>query len=247
MPASIDLRGKAALVTGGVRRLGRASALALAEAGADLLIHTSQAPEQAATTLAELQAHGVRAHVVQGDLAIPADCERIVDRAVELYGRLDILVNNAGIWGPTPIDQPLDLERWDALFHTNLRGVFLVTQRAAVALRSAHGAVINIADVGVYKPFGDHPAYLATKGGIVALTTALARDLAPQVRVNAVAPGPVLMPDDWTPEQSAGAARGTLLKRIGRAEDIGQAVRFLASAEYITGVILPVDGGYLRA
>jgi pteridine reductase len=155
-------------------------------------------------------------------------------------------VNNSGIWGPTPLGTTSE-ERWDALFNTNLRSAFFATQRAAPALRASHGAVVNIADVGVFRPWKNHAAYLATKGGIVTLTHALAKDLAPEVRVNAIAPGPVLMPDDWTSEQGQAAAKTTLLKRLGSPDDIGAAALFLTSADYITGVILPVDGGHLLA
>jgi pteridine reductase len=240
------LTGKVALVTGGARRLGRAIALALAEAGATVVIHHHQASPAVAQTLLDVRALGVTAYSVQGDLSNVTEAERVVDTALAQANQLDVLVNNAGIWGPTPIGQT-SAERWDELMNTNLRAAYFVTQRAAAALRLAHGAVVNIADVGVERPWRDHAAYLATKGGIVALTRALATDLAPEVRVNAVAPGSVLMPDDWTAAQGEAAARSTLLKRLGRAEDIGEAVRFLALANYITGVVLPVDGGHLLA
>lgn len=241
-----NLNGSAALVTGGARRLGRAIALALAGAGASITIHSSQGGAAAEQTLADLRALGVEANLAQGDLAIPEDCERVVDAALASWGRLDILVNNAGIWGPNPIGG-VTAEQWDALFNVNLRGAFLVTQRAATALRAAQGAVVNIADIGAFQPWRHHTPYLATKGGVVSMTYALARDLAPEVRVNAIAPGPVLMPEDWGAEKSAASARSTLLGRLGSPEDIGQAALFLATAPYITGVVLPVDGGHLLA
>ncbi len=240
------LSGKVALVTGGARRLGRAIALALAESGANVMIHYHQSASVAEQTLANLRALGIAADAVQGDLSNTSDCERVVDTAVARWGQLDILVNNSGIWGPTPVGQT-SVERWDELLNTNLRGTYFVSQRAAPALRAAHGAIVNIADVGVTKPWRDHAPYLASKGGIVALTYALACDLAPEVRVNAVAPGPVLMPDDWSTQQGQSAASSTLLKRLGSPADIGAAVRFLATADYITGVVLPVDGGHLLA
>jgi pteridine reductase len=240
------LAGKVALVTGGARRLGRAIALALAEAGASVIIHHHQLLPAVTQTLADLHARGVAAHAIQGDLSKIDQAENVVDTALAQAGQIDILVNNAGIWGPTPIGQT-SVERWDELMNTNLRAAYFVTQRAAPALRAARGAVVNIADVGVERPWREHAAYLATKGGIVALTRALATDLAPEVRVNTIAPGPVLMPDDWSAEQGASAARSTLLKRLGRPEDVGQAVQFLAMADYITGIVLPVDGGHLLA
>jgi NAD(P)-dependent dehydrogenase (short-subunit alcohol dehydrogenase family) len=238
------LSGAQALVTGGAHRLGRAIALALAQAGADVVIHYHQSAQKAERTLADLRALGVRADAIQGDLSQTAEAERVVDQAIGYLGGLSILVNNAGIWGPTPIGEVSEA-RWDELLNTNLRGAFFTAQRAAPALRAAHGAIVNIADVGVVRPWSNHVPYLVSKGGVVTLTHALARDLAPEVRVNAIAPGAVLMPDDWDEQRSRSAAESTLLKRVGSPEDIGQAAVFLASAPYITGVVLPVDGGRL--
>lgn len=231
-----------ALVTGGAHRLGRAIALALAATGAHVAIHYHSSPEKAQTTLAELQALGVEAMMIAGDLAEHSAAERIVDEVLQHWGRLDILVNNAGIWGPTPIGT-VTAERWDELLNTNLRGAFFVSQRAADALRASHGCIINIADIGVERPWSHHVPYLVSKGGVVALTRALARDLAPEVRVNAIAPGAVLMPENYTEAQINRAAANTLLKRVGSAEDIGQAAVFLSQASYVTGVVLAVDGG----
>jgi pteridine reductase len=238
------LHGTKALVTGGARRLGRAIALALAQAGADVVIHYHQSGEQAEHTLAELRALGVRAAAVGGDLAQTQQAERVVDEAIMYLGGLSLLVNNSGIWGPTPIGS-VTAERWDELLNTNLRSAFFASQRAAPALRAARGSIVNIADVGVWRPWGNHVPYLVSKGGVVTLTHALARDLAPEVRVNAIAPGPVLMPDAWNEVRSRQAAAGTLLKRVGSPEDIGQAAVFLAAAGYVTGVVLPVDGGQM--
>jgi pteridine reductase len=236
------LKGKRALVTGGARRLGRAIAIELARAGADVAVHYHQSAAEAADTVAELRAAGVIAGAAQGDLADPQACERVVDEAAALLGGLDLLVNSAGIWGPTPVGAAT-AERWDALVDTNVRSAFLLAQRAAPLLRASRGAIVNITDVGVERPWRSHAAYLASKGALVALTRALALDLAPEVRVNAVAPGTVLLPDGWTAEQSERAARRTLLRRLGRPEDVGQAVVFLAGADYVTGAVLPVDGG----
>jgi pteridine reductase len=238
----MNVRGSAALVTGGARRLGRAIALALGNAGANITVHYHSSVEPALAVVAELHALGVGAAAVAGDLADVAAAERVVDAAVAHWGRLDVLVNNAGIWGKTPLGS-VTPERWDELHHTNLRSMFFLAQRAAPALRAANGAIVNIADVGVLRPWKNYTPYLVSKGGVATLTEALAKDLAPEVRVNAVAPGPVLMPDDWSAEQSAAAARSTLLGRLGSAEDVAQAVVFLAGAPYVTGVLLPVDGG----
>jgi pteridine reductase len=133
--------------------------------------------------------------------------------------------------------------RWEELLNTNLRSAFFAAQHAAPALRAARGAIVNIADVGAIRPWRNHTPYLISKGGLLTMTEALAKDLAPEVRVNAIAPGPVLLPDDWTTEQAERSARSVLLGRLGRAEDVAQATVYLACADYVTGVILPVDGG----
>jgi pteridine reductase len=236
------LYGSAVLVTGGAHRLGRVIALALGQAGANVVVHYNRSSEQARVVQQELEALGVQAAVVGGDLARVAEVERVIDTAVARWGRLDLLVNNAGIWGSTPIGTVTE-QRWGELIDTNLRSAFFAAQRAAPALRAARGAIVNIADVGALRPWRNHTPYLVSKGGIITLTEALAKDLAPDVRVNAVAPGAVLLPDDWTPAQVARAARHIPLKRIGRPEDVAQAVLYLAQADFVTGVVLPVDGG----
>ncbi|MFL5805713.1 MAG: SDR family oxidoreductase [Roseiflexaceae bacterium] len=238
----MELNGQAALVTGGAHRLGKAIALALAQAGAKVAIHYYRSAAQAEATLAELRATGVEATAIQGDLAVVAEVERVVDAAITHWGRLDLLVNSAGIWGTTPIGS-VDEARWAELLDTNLRSAFFASQRAAPALRAARGAIVNIADVGALRPWRNHTPYLVSKGGLLTMTEALAKDLAPEVRVNAIAPGPVLLPDGWTTAQAEKAVRSVLLRRLGSAEDVAQAVVYLAGATYVTGVTLPVDGG----
>nr|AIA16932.1 short chain dehydrogenase [uncultured bacterium] len=238
----LDLHGRVALVTGGAHRLGRAITLALAQAGANVVVHYNRSAEQAQTVLHELEALGVQSAAVAGDLSHVAEVERVVDAAVARWDRLDVLVNNAGIWGSTPIGTVTE-ERWSELIDTNLRSAFFAAQRATPALRVAGGVIINIADVGALRPWRNHTPYLISKGGIITLTQALAKDLAPQVRANAVAPGAALLPDDWTPQQIARATDHVPLQRAGRPEDVAQAVLYLAQADYVTGVVLPVDGG----
>jgi pteridine reductase len=238
----MDLHGSVALVTGGAHRLGRAIALGLGQAGANVVVHYNRSADPAQLVVKELELLGVQARAVGGDLSRIGEVERVVDAAVEDWGRLDVLVNNAGIWGSTPLGTVTE-QRWDELLDTNLRSAFFTAQRAAPALRAAGGAIVNIADVGALRPWLNHTPYLVSKGGIITLTEALAKELAPDVRVNAVAPGAVLLPDDWTPEQAERSTRNILLKRLGRPEDVAQAVVYLAQADYVTGVILPVDGG----
>lgn len=238
----MDDTGCVALVTGGAHRLGRAIALHLARAGMRVMVHYHRSAALAQITVGELRAFGIEADSIGGDLAVVSEVERVVDSAIARWGRLDVLVNSAGIWGATPIGR-VDEVCWDALLDTNLRSAFFASQRAAPALRATHGSIVNIADVGVLRPWRNHTPYLVSKGGLVTLTEALAKDLAPDVRVNAVAPGPVLLPDDWTSEQTERAVRSVLLQRLGSADDVAQAVVYLTQATYVTGVVLPIDGG----
>jgi len=238
----MDLNGRVALVTGGAHRVGRAIALGLGRAGARVVLHYHRSADLARETQATLAALGAESRLVAGDLSVVAEAERVVDEAIAAWGQLDLLVNSAGIWGSTPIGTVTEA-RWDELIDTNLRSSFFTSQRAAPALRAARGAIVNIADVGALRPWRNHTPYLVSKGGVVTLTEALAKDLAPEVRVNAVAPGPVLLPDDWTPEQAKRTAASVLLRRLGSAEDVAQAVVYLAQAPKSTGVVLPVDGG----
>lgn len=238
----MELQGANALVTGGAHRLGKAIALALAKAGANVIIHYHSSEDKARATLEELRGLGVHAEGIRADLAVVSEAERVVDEAAQRLGGLGVLVNSAGIWGSTPLGTATP-ERWDELLATNARAGFFMTQRAAPYLKQAQGAVINIADVGVLRPWKNYTPYLVSKGAVVTMTEALAKDLAPDVRVNVIAPGPVLLPDDWTEDQAKKSAETVLLKRLGSPEDVAQAVLYLLSADYVTGVLLPVDGG----
>jgi pteridine reductase len=238
----MELKGSVALVTGGAHRVGKAIALAMGQAGSNVAIHYHRSAAPAEETLVELRALGVEAIAIRGDLTIVADIKRVVDEAIARWGRLDLLVNSAGIWGASPIGSVTET-RWEELLNTNLRSAFFAAQHAAPALRAARGAIVNIADVGAIRPWRNHTPYLISKGGLLTMTEALAKDLAPEIRVNAIAPGPVLLPDDWTAEQAERSARSVLLGRLGRAEDVAQAAVYLACADYVTGVVLPVDGG----
>lgn len=237
-----DLKGTVVLVTGGAHRLGRAIALGFARAGADVIIHYHRSAAEAEATLAELRGLGVRAAALQADLSDVAQAEHLADAALAQWGRLDGLVNSSGVWGATPIGEATP-EQWDQFVNLNLRGAFFLTQRAVPALRAARGAVVNIADAGALRPWRNYTPYLISKGGLLTMTEALAKDLAPEVRVNAVAPGPVLLPDGWGAEQAQRAAKSTLLRRVGSPDDVADAAVFLARADYITGAVLPVDGG----
>ncbi len=238
----MKLHDRVALVTGGAHRLGRAIALALAEAGAHIALHYHSSVEKANATIADIQALGVQAAPIAGDLSSVGEAERIVDAAIAQWDRLDVLVCSAGVWGQTPVGS-VDAEWWDNVFAINARAPFFMAQRAAPYLRAARGSLVAVADSGITGSWKGYTPYLASKAALAMMVQNLASDLAPNVRVNAIAPGPVLLPDDWDAEQHAKIARTTLLDRVGRAEDVAKAAVFLASADYITGATLPVDGG----
>jgi pteridine reductase len=239
----MDLNGKVALVTGGAVRVGKAISLALADAGADIVMNYNTSASASLEAAAEIEARGRQALAFQADVARSDQVQAMVDAAIARFGRLDVLVNSASVWQRTPWDE-LTEEMWDAKLDVDLKGAFLCAKAASPYL-TAHGdgAIVNIVDLSALKPFPNFLPHSAAKAGLLNLTYGLAQELAPAVRVNAIAPGPVLPPPDYTEAQNAATAKRTLLGRWGRAEDVADAVVFLAKAPYITGVLLPVDGG----
>ena len=241
------LRGRAALVTGGGRGIGRAIALELGRAGADVAVNYYVEPERAEATAADITALGVRGMTVAGDVGDAADVQRMIDEVVTRFGRIDILVNNAGTQTWTPFLEVTERE-WDLVIRTNLKGCFLCTQAAARRMRSTGGVIVNIGSGCNKVPFPGLVAYTASKGGIEMLTKVAAVELAPyRIRVNCVAPGAVdvertrLELDDYAGTWGA----VTPLGRIGEPADVARAVRFLATDDsaFVTGQTLWVDGG----
>lgn len=239
----MDLHGKVALVTGGAVRVGKAIALALAEAGADIAFSYNTSADAAAGTAAEIEAKGRRAFYTKADLSQVAEARALVRETVAHFGRLDVLVNNASLWQRTPFAK-LEEASWDLVYNIMVKGSAFCAHAAAPHL-AAHGdgAIVNIIDLSAFMPFPNFMAHSAGKAALLNLTYALALELAPAVRVNAVAPGPVLPPPDYTERQIAIAARRTLMGRWGKPEDVADAVRFLVQADYITGATLHVNGG----
>lgn len=234
------------LITGAARRVGAAIARHLHATGATVVLHYRQSAPQAQALAAELNA--VRAHsasTVQGDVAGRGVPEQLIDTLLARHGRLDGLVNNASSFFPTPLGG-IDDDAWDDLLGSNLKGPLFLSQAAAPALRASRGAIVNIVDIHAERPLRHYVVYSAAKAGLLGLTRALAVELAPEVRVNGVAPGPVEWPEDG---QFAAAERAriidqTLLKREGSAADIAATVGFLlCQAPYVTGQIVAVDGG----
>ena len=243
----MDLNGKVALVTGGAIRVGRAISLAFARAGADVVINYNSSATEAECTEADIVALGRRAMICRADISKADQVQSMVDATVERFGRLDVLVNSASIWKGTPWPDISEAD-WDLLNGVAVKGAFLCAKAAEPHL-SAHGdgAIVNIVDLSALVPFPGFLAHSAAKAALLNLTHALAMEMAPAVRVNAVAPGAVLPPLTYTDEQIALAKKTTLLQRWGTAEDVSRTVVFLAQSEYITGALIPVDGGEMLA
>lgn len=234
---------KRALVTGGTRRLGRAIVEGLAAHAFDVAVHYRSDESGAREVLDALRAAGAEGVALQADLAEPEACGRLVEAAEDALGGLDLLVNNAAIFERTPLDT-MNADDFDRHWNANARSVYLLTLDAGRRMKArGRGVVVNIADTAGLRPWPAFIPYSASKAAVVSLTLGFARALAPEVRVNAIAPGPMLPPAGTSPEQGEKAVAGTLLKRWGEPRDIADAVVYLATAPYVTGVVLPVDGG----
>ena len=241
----LPLAGHVVLVTGGARRLGAAIARLLHADGARILIHHRASQADAARLAAELNgARAGSAATHAADLMDVAALPGIVAAAIATFGRLYVLVNNASTFYPTPVGE-ITAEAFDDLIGTNLRAPLFLAQAAAHELRLRRGLVLNLVDIHAYRPLKRHPVYCAAKAGLLMLTQSLARELAPQVRVNGIAPGPVLWPEgEMDGDLKARILDRTALKRMGTPEDVARAALFLVrDAPYITGQVLPVDGG----
>ena len=239
---ALELAGKAALVTGGARRIGRAIALTLAAAGADVTITYRSSASEAAETVDALESIGRRAFAIECNVRSEGSVRVAVTAAVARHKRLDIVVNNAGIYEAAPLDQ-LTVAQWDAMFETNTRGPFLFAREALPHLRATRGRIINIGSLGGTHPWANHAHYCASKAALHMLTQSMAKAFSPHVAVNCVAPGRIEM-DEKPGEEAAHFAAKTPMQRNGSAEDVAKSVLyFAASAPFVTGQILTVDGG----
>jgi pteridine reductase len=235
---------RVALVTGGAVRLGRAISMGLADAGYDLVVHYRSSLGSAEETARSVEALGRRCVIFQADLADPASPGALVDATRATYGRLDLLVNSAAGFDTRPLAE-VDAAAWDRVMDLNVRAPHLLVRAAEGLLRSARGAVVNVLDLSAFQPWSEHPAHAVSKAALAQLTRVQARALAPEVRVNAVAPGAVLPPDDYPPERLEALRARTPLGTLGTPDDVVRAVVFLAGATFVTGQILAVDGGRL--
>jgi pteridine reductase len=240
-----SLSGKAALVTGGGRRVGAAIARRLHAAGANVLIHYRDSEAEAAKLVAELNALRPKsADKVKAELLAPIAPRALVAAARASFGRLDLLVNNASSFFPVKVGE-IESSHWEELVGSNLRAPLFISQEAASELAAHHGCIVNIVDIHAERPLKGYALYSVAKAGLAALTRSLAVELAPAVRVNGVAPGAIAWPEDGqfeTAERERIVAT-TPLRRTGSPEDVAQAVHFLACAGYVTGHIIAVDGG----
>jgi pteridine reductase len=240
------LCGKVILITGAARRVGAALARRLHAQGAQVMLHYRRSEREAQLLQAELNAARAQsASLLQADLLDAAGIPEIVRNTVSRFGRLDALVNNASSFHATPLGS-IKLEDWDSLIGTNLKAPLFLAQAAAQHLRRTGGCIVNVTDIHAERPLKNYPVYSVAKAALAGLTRALARELAPEVRVNGVAPGPVLWPEDGSFDELARqrVISHTLLRRVGEPQDIARAVQFLiAEAPYVTGQIIAVDGG----
>ena len=238
----MNLSSRVALVTGAGRRVGQAIALALGAKGMKVAVHYNGSASGAEETVAQLRAEGATGEVFQADLSTADGPRQLIDAVVRSFGGIDVLVNSAAVMERTPFGE-VSVEQWDAMMAINLRAPFFVTQAAAPHLKQSGGAVVNIADLAAYETW---PAYIPhgiSKSGVVHMTRSLARVLAPEVRVNGVAPGTVLLPEDWDKAADERLRQTTPLARTGTPEDVSATVIFLLESDYITGETVIVDGG----
>src|ERR1035437_7040328 len=237
-----SLLGKVALVTGAAKRIGRSVALRLADEGADVIVNYRASKDAAEEVAAQIAAKGRRAAAIQGDVAKRADVAALFAAIEKDFGRLDILVNNAAIFFSAKFEE-LTEEQWDSILDANLKSQFLCSQAAAPLLRrGGNGRIINFASLGGLLAWPAYTHYCVFKAGVIMLTRCLARALAPEITVNAIAPGTISFPED-SPDIAGDFIRRAPLRRTGTPEDIDDAVVFLAQSPFITGQVIVVDGG----
>jgi NAD(P)-dependent dehydrogenase (short-subunit alcohol dehydrogenase family) len=244
----LKLAGATVLVTGGAKRVGRGIALALAKQKARVAISYQTSSKTAEATVKEIQALGTKALAVQADVSKAQDANRLIITVHKALGSLDILINNAAIYEETPFGKLTEKE-WDRHLEINLKGNFLCAKAASeVMQKQGRGKIINIADWSGIRPYKNYLPYCVSKAGVIALTKALALELAPTIQVNCICPGPILLPETFGENERQEVIAQTPLARLGSPEDIAAAALFFVQgSDFVTGAILPVDGGRLIA
>ncbi|HVA80488.1 MAG TPA: SDR family oxidoreductase [Candidatus Binataceae bacterium] len=244
----MELKGKVALVTGAGRRVGRAIAIALAERGAELAVHYRTSSTEADAVVKEIAAAGGRAISFHADLGSVAQIEAMVSAIIASFGRIDVLVNSASVFYRKPIEEVTERD-WDTNLTINLKAPFFLAKFAGARMRKqGAGKIVNIGDWAGIRPYNNYLPYTVSKSGVIGLTRALAKALAPEVQVNCVALGPVLAPEDYGPDEIARMVAGTLTRKMGSPQDVARAVLFLCEGtDFATGATIVLDGGRLIA
>jgi len=243
----MDLRGRRALVTGAGHRVGQAIAVALGGRGMRVAVHYNSHADGARDTVRAIEKAGGSGQLFAADLTEASSPNQLIDDVAASFGGLDVLVNSAAVMIRTPFGE-ITPEQWDGIMSLNLRAPFFLAQAAAPHLRAAHGAVVNIADLAAFETWPGYLPHGLSKAGVVYMTRALARVLAPEVRVAGVAPGTVLLPDNWTGADDERLRRTTPLQRTGSPADVTATVLFILDSDYLTGETIIVDGGrHVRA
>ncbi len=240
----MDLHGRVALVTGAGKRLGRAIAVGLGDAGCDVAVHYHGSAAGAEDTAQAIREAGRQARLFQADLRDGAAARGLADQVAGAFGHLDVVINSAAVMVQREFAS-ITAAEWNDALSLNLSAAFFVSQGAAPHLRKTRGKIVNLADLAAFEVWPSYLPLNVSKAGVVMLTHGLARILAPEITVNAVAPGAVLPPDDWPAAARERLAATTPLRRLGAPEDVVRAVVFLLESDYVTGVVLPVDGGRL--
>ncbi|HEY2934467.1 MAG TPA: SDR family oxidoreductase [Acidobacteriota bacterium] len=243
----MQIQDKCILVTGAARRVGRVIALHLAAAGAEIALHYNLSRVEAETTARDIEKLGGRAETFQCNLREVSSIQNMVDQVYSRFGQIDVLVNNAAVFFKTPFDTVSEPD-WDLTIESNLKGPFFLSLFVGRRmLQSGHeGRIINIADWAGERPYVNYIPYCISKAGVIALTKGLAKTLAPRINVMAIAPGPVLWPDDLSEQELQSVLQKTPLRRLGTPEDVARAVAFIIEGgDYMTGTLIYVDGGRL--
>ena len=240
--SSTSLSGRVALVTGAAKRVGRSIALELAARGAKVVVNYRGSTAEAAEVVREIEQYGGKAAAIQANVSQRKEVERLVAETERIFGGLDVLVNNAGMFQHVPFAEITD-EQWNGIIATNLTSQFLCAQIAAPLLRkSGRGRIVNLASLGGLLAWPGYVHYCVSKAGVIQLTRCLARALAPEITVNAIAPGTITFEGD-APERAGDYIQRAPLRRTGKGSDIAEAVAYFAEADFVTGQILAVDGG----
>lgn len=239
----MEIKNKVAVITGAAVRVGKVIALTLAEKGANIAFTYLNDEEPWQETRAEIAAKGVQVEAFPLDVQKVGQPQACVEQVIKKFGRIDILVNNASVWLKAPF-LDISLEEWNTALTVNLTGPFLCSQAVApYMLKQESGLIINITDLSAFQTWAGYAHHSASKAGLVALTKVIAAELAPHVRVNAIAPGTVLLPDNASNEKERWAVENSLLKRVGSPKDVAKTIIFLAEMDFATGAVYFMDGG----